>query len=297
MSSDQFRPRGAAAMASSSTSAPRPIDKPAPAQTAILQLCLRQAAEGSRAVMEVLLSDAVALANLQAAEPALLIQATNRDRTIALAQAVTLLTQHAPALCLHFPEALRRAFSTAENEAPAPKLVRSVWRVDQLELMDDAQVLMQMALARAQQSAAIDAEALLTELDALISTVQGFASVQPDFNPLRPATYISALEFVFAQIPVAPAVRLAWWQLTGPGLGKALCVTYAHAVYKIFPAHLPIHCCLWGHHQQRRFSFPSFTLHSLAQHRRKVEDSAPYQAVGGRSQGRQPCGREWLASG
>ncbi len=230
MSPDQLRLSGAASTASSATSAVRPSAQPAPAQTAIFQLCLRQATEASRALMEVLLSDAVALANLQAAEPVLPTHAANRDHAIALAQAVTLLTQHASALCLHFPEALRRAFSTAANEDPAKRPVRSVWRADQLALMDDAQVQMQMALARAQQSAVIDAEAPLAELDALISTVQGFASVQPDFNPLRPAIYISALEWVFAQIPVVPAVRLVWWQLTGPGLGKALCSTYVQAV-------------------------------------------------------------------
>ena len=230
MSPDQLRPSGAASTAFSTTSGVRPPAQPTPAQTAIFQLCLRQAAEASEALMAVLLSQAVALANVQAAEPALLTPAANRDRATALAQAVTLLTQHVPALCSHFPEALRHTFSTAVNDGAGKHLARSVRRSDPLALMDDAQVQMQMAVAHALQSAVIDAETPLAELDALISTVQGFASVQPDFNPLRPAAYIRALEWVFAQIPVAPAVRLVWWQLTGPGFGKALCATYAQAV-------------------------------------------------------------------
>ncbi len=230
MPSDQFRPAGATSTASSATYALCPPAQTEPAQTVIFQICLRQAVDASRALMETLLSDAVALASVQATESSLQSQAANRDRAIALAQAVTLLIQHSPALCLSFPEVLRCIFSATADEGLAKSTVPRVWRADQFELMDDTQVQMQMVLAGVLQSAATDAEAPLAELDALISRVQGLVSVQPDRNPLRPANYIGALDKAFTQIPVASPVRLVWWQLTGPGLGKALRATYEQVV-------------------------------------------------------------------
>lgn len=230
MPSDLFRHSSAASVASSAKPALRPAAQPAPAQTAIFQLCLRQASENGRALMDGLLSDAVALASVQAAAPAAFAPAGRHVHATALAQAVTLLTQHAAALCLHFPEALRRTFAQTMDEAPVKDPVRSPWRADQLELMDDAQVRTQIALAHLQQNALLETDAILTELNALMSTVQGFAQVYSELNPLRPASYANALQSVFKQSGVTPVVELTWLQLITPSLGRALSETYTQAL-------------------------------------------------------------------
>jgi len=69
-------------------------------------------------------------------------------------------------------------------------------------------------------------EAELTELNALISSVQGLKSVQPDRNPLRPQVYVRSLRTVTMQSPIPSPMRARWMGQLGEALGPELARVY-----------------------------------------------------------------------
>ena len=194
--------------------------QPTPQQAAVFQLCLKQAADGGRALMEGLVAQARQT----------LLSRTNDHRNAGLgggaSQTLELLVRYAPSLIDGFPAELALAFTEALHPVPDKTSSSSDLRFDQLELMDDAEVQEKLELARALQSTQSEAEGPLSELNGLISTAQGYRTVQPDRNPLRPASYVNALHRAFLQTGVAADVRLAWLQLTCSELGKRLWDVY-----------------------------------------------------------------------
>ena len=200
---------------SNSSSFPRPDLQVTPQQAALYQRCLLHAAECGRALIGGLIRDAALLENDKSA------------RDTQLRQALQLLKQHRDHLCDRFPFELLRVFQEADYPLPAkPSGTGGALRFDQLELMDDAQVQETLELARAQQSATLDSEAALAPLNALVCSVRGFSVIRPDANPLRPVSYFTALQKVFATVDLSPAIRLCWVQLVTADLGGRLRETY-----------------------------------------------------------------------
>ena len=99
----------------------------------------------------------------------------------------------------------------------------------ELTLLGEAEVQAQMELSRAQQQAAHTTDAVLTELDALMSAAQGLDHVQPERNPLRPYSYLRALQQVVLETGVDLPVRESWMQQLCPLLGGELTAIYQQA--------------------------------------------------------------------
>jgi hypothetical protein len=135
-----------------------------------------------------------------------------------------LLDQQHTALRERFAKQLRTQFDVELVEKKAKPL--SALSFGQLELMDEAQVLEKVEIARAQQLALSSAEAELNELNGLISTVLGFGSIQADRNPLRPEVYLRALRETLAMTPLSASQRLTWMQSMASALGKELAGIY-----------------------------------------------------------------------
>jgi hypothetical protein len=140
-----------------------------------------------------------------------------------------LLGQHEAALVKGYSMALLEIFAEGPAAAPGAKARPaddSGMDFGELSLMDESEVQSQVELARAQQLAAHATEAVLAELNTLVSSAQGLRSVQPERNPLRPESYIRALQRVVGETGVNAEVRQLWMQHMRDLLGKLLVDEY-----------------------------------------------------------------------
>jgi hypothetical protein len=97
---------------------------------------------------------------------------------------------------------------------------------DQLELMDDAQVLTSVTLARIHQIVMQSADASLTELNTLVCSVLGLRTVRADVNPLRPQAYVNALKETLELTRVSATTQLQWGNAMSATLGLELRAQY-----------------------------------------------------------------------
>jgi len=143
--------------------------------------------------------------------------------------ALRLLAQHEAPLTKAYPMALLEIF--AEGPASSRPRPADVTGMDfgELSLVDDDQVQAQVELSRAQQLALHTTDASLSELNGLVSAAQGLPRVQPERNPLRPESYIRALQQVVAATGVPGPVRDAWMQHMRDLLGQELVGIYQRA--------------------------------------------------------------------
>ncbi|MEJ5990390.1 DUF1631 family protein [Ramlibacter sp. PS3R-8] len=73
-----------------------------------------------------------------------------------------------------------------------------VLRFQDLQLFEDADLDQSIEVARAQQEVALSVDDTLPPLDALISTMLGWRTIQPGLNPLRPEVFVRALQKALA---------------------------------------------------------------------------------------------------
>lgn len=140
---------------------------------------------------------------------------------------VKLLDMHAPTLCERYPQALDEAFH--RHHAPEARLgvVSSQGlRLDQLELMDESQVQERVEVARALHHVLLVADAPLMELNTYVCALRGLDQVVPERNPLRPETYVAALQVLMSELSVPALVRMVWIPHLSAPLGAALGTAY-----------------------------------------------------------------------
>ncbi len=146
-----------------------------------------------------------------------------------ISDSLRLLNQHEAALSKGYPMALLEIFA----EGPALSKGRAVedtgMDFGELSLLDENEMLAQVELSKAQQSALHATDAVLAELNTLVSSAQGLRSVQPERNPLRPESYIRALQQVVSETGVSSEVRQMWMQHMRDLLGKLLVDEYKSA--------------------------------------------------------------------
>jgi len=80
-----------------------------------------------------------------------------------------------------------------------------VLRFEDLRLFEDGELDQSIELARAQQEVSIAVDDVLPTLDALVSALLGWRTIQPGLNPLRPEVFVRALQAALTQhVPDAP---------------------------------------------------------------------------------------------
>lgn len=138
------------------------------------------------------------------------------------------LKQHEAALVKGYPMALLEIFAEGPSAAKGGRTPADDTGMDfgELSLMDDNEMQAQVELSKAQQSALHATDAVLAELNTLVSSAQGLRSVQPERNPLRPESYIRALQQVVGETGVSADVRQLWMQHMRDLLGKLLVEEY-----------------------------------------------------------------------
>jgi hypothetical protein len=90
-------------------------------------------------------------------------------------------------------------------------------RFEDLRLFEDEQLDQSIEVARAQQEVSVAVDDVLPSLDALVSTLLGWRTIQPGLNPLRPDVFVRALQITLAEhvpddatreVLIAPAAGL-----------------------------------------------------------------------------------------
>lgn len=184
---------------------------------ALYRACIKEAAAQGRMLMQRLLVRAGQ--NLQR-------RATTApdeiERRTSL-EAARMLMKHEAVLCEAYPQALLAEFAHAIAGDTRKAATLSF---DSLELMGDDQMRENVELARLQQAVGMQVAGELTELNALISSVQGLGSVQAERNPLRPEVYVRSLRTAVQQSPIPSPMRTRWMLALGDALGAELARVY-----------------------------------------------------------------------
>jgi hypothetical protein len=187
---------------------------------ALYRSLVQEASAGGAALMGKLVAAArLVLQNQEAAVRDL----RQRD---ALAESANQLRQCEQQLCKSYPAALLSAFVDPDVGKKSSNLTVAEMQFDQLELMDDAQVLTSVTMARIQQGAMQAAEASLAELNTLMCSVLGMSAVRADVNPLRPEAYVNALKETLEQTQATAATQLQWCNAMSVTLGLELRALY-----------------------------------------------------------------------
>ncbi|MBK9440102.1 MAG: DUF1631 family protein [Comamonadaceae bacterium] len=182
---------------------------------------LAQAAAGSAAM----LSQALTIARQSIRDDAQRMRSLlERDH---LEVSVKLLEKHAPHMAARFPPVLTEVFRHHVGvQAKLGMLSGQNLRLEQLELMDETQVQERVELARVLQHVMLKVDAQLTELNTFVCALLGIDHVSPERNPLRPDSYVSALQQLMTEMKVPTLARTAWLQHLAQPLGEALSAAY-----------------------------------------------------------------------
>ena len=143
-----------------------------------------------------------------------------------ISDSLRLLNQAEAALIKGYPMALLEIFAEGPTASKSRMAEDTGMDFGELTLLDDDEMLAQVELSKAQQSALHTTDAVLADLNTLVSSAQGLRRVQPERNPLRPESYIRALQQVVGQVGVPSDVRQLWMQHMRGLLGDLLVVEY-----------------------------------------------------------------------
>ncbi len=106
----------------------------------------------------------------------------------------------------------------------------STVRFDDLRLMDDQHIDASIEFAMVEQALAKTTVDLLPRLNALVSSLMGWMTVQPDLNPLKPSAYARALRAVMVEQVPDPEQRKALFVPVAGILGESLRQVYRELI-------------------------------------------------------------------
>jgi hypothetical protein len=140
-----------------------------------------------------------------------------------------------------FAQELRRAIFGGE---PGRNTSQAQVRFDDFQFLDSAQLDANIELALTQQDVQRSVEDVLPTLNAMVSNLLGWASVQAHLNPLKPESFVHALRETFAQHVPDDAARASVMVLAGGKLGVVLRQLYREVSdwlrsQGIEPVHVP----------------------------------------------------------
>ncbi|GAB4090544.1 DUF1631 family protein [Hydrogenophaga soli] len=142
---------------------------------------------------------------------------------------------HSKTACMErWPAQWRAAIQEAvrrRGDLDLPKRSLATVSFDELELMDDSQIQSTVQAARVEQAAKGAAGSVLADLTALLSSVQGFTSVRPENNPVRPEVAIQALRQTLETLCRDAAIRDLWLLHGSEALGQELQILYRQLVH------------------------------------------------------------------
>lgn len=118
-------------------------------------------------------------------------------------------------------------WAPAAAAEPARPAASAFLSHDTFSLVNDADVSQAIASSRLLQQLLPMVESILAELNTLISTVQGFPTVKPELNPLRPEAFVQTLREMISATTAEPGIAALWLRYLADPLGREL-----HRVYE-----------------------------------------------------------------
>ncbi len=160
------------------------------------------------------------------------VRTQNQTERIELDEAWREIVAQGAGWCARYPEELRKAFN-ADSRPPPPSASASPSRFSELTLVADAHIVEGIESARLLQHVLPLVERGISELDSLVSSAIGQATVRPDLNPLRPEVFAQALRVVIGPTRSnGPAVS-SWMNHLALPLGRELQAIYADLVAQL----------------------------------------------------------------
>ncbi|MCA3238410.1 MAG: DUF1631 family protein [Curvibacter sp.] len=136
---------------------------------------------------------------------------------------VDALRRQAEAVRSTFSVQLRLAIYRSGSRARDPE---ALVRFDDIQLLDDGQLEANIELALAQQEIQFATDEIIPPLNALVSSLMGWMSVQAHLNPLRPETFARALRETLLQHVPSEQARTALITPAAGILGNSLRALY-----------------------------------------------------------------------
>lgn len=195
--------------------------------THALTQCLEFASVASEAALRRCLEKAVS--QLEEAQRKTQNQAQRQE----LGDATRAMLSHAGLWCRGYRAELGRIFAQTLHEKIAPAASAAASR-SELTLVDDAEIVEAIASSRLLQHVLPLVERPVSELDALVSSALGYASVRPELNPMRPEVFAQALRSVLGRGPHTAI----WLKYLAEPLGLELQEIYAKLVTQLNQAHV-----------------------------------------------------------
>ena len=106
-------------------------------------------------------------------------------------EAIEALSADTKAVCASYRTELTRIVYEGGGQE---QLATELLRFEDLRLFEEAELDQSIEVARAQQEVSLAVDDVLPALDALMSTLLGWRTIQPGLNPLRPEAYVRALQ-------------------------------------------------------------------------------------------------------
>jgi hypothetical protein len=131
------------------------------------------------------------------------------------------LAQSRGSLIKSYPGRLRQAIVVQQDERNLSNLAE-LSDSSMLQLVDDEAVSESLESARLLQNLLPLVEHALPVLDARMSSLAGFDSVQIEKNPLRPSVFVRELRDLMAEVETDPEIRTLWLQHIAHVLGREL---------------------------------------------------------------------------
>lgn len=199
-------------------------------QSAILQQCFQEAAALSKGALEHCLDHALAI--LQEAETKSM-KVAERDE---LGTAWRELLKHKADWAAQYPRELLVAFKAAaaaaarEPSQPQAATGAPKMRGDTLALVDDTQLTEAIESSRLLQRIVPMVEQPLSELDGMMSSLQGLPTVSAELNPVRPEIFAQTLRLLMTSARADPAHISLWVKHMADPLGRELKTIYEKQV-------------------------------------------------------------------
>jgi hypothetical protein len=178
-----------------------------------LQACLDAVLEQSGVLIDDVL-DGLRSALLPAAgkNTAMLTEPAARD-------AVALLLQAAPAVRQNFATHLRASvFGGESSRHPA----RQLMRFEDFQFLDADQLEANIEFAQSQQAVQVAVDDVMPTLNAMVSNLLGWSSIQAHLNPLKPESFVQALRQTMEEFVPEAAARSGVMGLASGMLGVSL---------------------------------------------------------------------------
>ena len=154
-----------------------------------------------------------------------------------IARACWAMMQHRGALTDAYPVRLREAFERGDEDGRTSSLAL-LSDSSLLALVDDLSVSESLESARLLQDLMPVVEQALAALDARMSSLIGFETVQVEKNPLRPSVFVRVLRDLIAEIERDPEIRSLWLQHLAAPLGRGLCQLYEQLALRLQQANV-----------------------------------------------------------